>query len=136
MSDHEQLLGRNYYDMLGVSHTAGEREIKDAETALRKHHEARAKQGDRQANDMLVALNEAYEMLTVDHKRNEYDRHPDVIARGFVDVAYSPEIGRVERLREIARCFGGDDPVREATYLDCDISLFLLTQHSLLGDEG
>lgn len=126
----------NFYDVLGVSTTASTDEITDAEVALRKVYEARSKQGDADATDVLRRLNEAHATLALDHKRAEYDRKPEVLATGFVDVAYSPQIARFDKLREVADWLGeGRDPLREGTLVDArELPLDVLVPNPLLGD--
>jgi len=125
----------NYYDVLGVARTASEGEIKLAESALRKVYEAKAKQGDSMANAILVTLNQAYATLTTAHKRRAYDRQFDVQAHGFQDVAFSPRIGRVEKLSDIANWVGGSDEIREHTLLEESHPYWLLSRNELFGDE-
>lgn len=115
MADKKELI-ENFYDVLGVSQTASTDEITDAEVALRKVYEARSKQGDADATDILRRLNEAHATLAVPHRRSEYDRRPEVIANGFADVAYSPQIARFEKLRSVAEWLDAADPVRAATF--------------------
>src|SRR5262249_35853422 len=111
-------LTENFYDVLGVSQTASEDEIADAERALLKLFEHRAHLGDANATDMMRRLNEAHATLGEEHKRAAYDRTPDAQWHAFVDVAYSPRIDRFEKLRAVAEWVGGgSDPVREATQL-------------------
>ena len=91
----------SHYDLLGISSTASREEIADARAALRRLHEIRARHNDPAANQMLVRLNEAERVLLDEGLRAAYDRDPAVIARSFVDVAYSLPIGRFARLREV-----------------------------------
>ena len=134
MADKKQLI-ESYYDVLGVSQTASTDEITDAEVALRKVYEARSKQGDGDATDILRRLNEAHATLAVEHRRAEYDRKPEVVANGFIDVAYSPQIGRFEKLRAVAEWLDeGSDPIRGATLFDADLPQDLLRKNPLLGD--
>ena len=92
----------SHYDLLGVSQAATADEIVDAEVALRKLYEARSKQGDATATDVLRRLNEAYAVLSDEHKRADYDRDPHVLAASYVDVAYSLPIGRYAKLEAVA----------------------------------
>ncbi len=60
---------KNYYDMLGVSETASDREIKQAFKKLAKeHHPDRG--GD---TTKFKEANEAYDTLKNTKKRQEYD---------------------------------------------------------------
>ncbi len=127
-------LSENYYDLLGVSRTASTDEITDAEIALRRVYEARSKRGDAQATDILRRLNEAHSQLTVDHRRAEYDRDAAAMARGFADVAYSPQVGRFQKLREVGAWLAGDDPVRACTLLDVPTPPDTWRIEPLLGD--
>src|SRR5215470_13601386 len=134
MANEKELI-ESYYDVLGVSQTASPDEITDAEVALRKVYEARSKQGDANATDILRKLNEAHATLAVEHRRAEYDRLPASLARGFADVAYSPQIGKFEKLAAVRDWLEPDrDVVREATLIDKDLPLDLLRREPLLGD--
>ena len=137
MTEHDyRPLSDNYYDILGVARTASVDEITDAEIALRKLYEARSKQGDRNATDILRRLNEANSELTVDYRRAEYDRRPETIANGFADAAYSPQIGRFQKLVEVGSWFADADPVRDATLIGQQPPADLLRLSSLLGDDA
>jgi molecular chaperone DnaJ len=128
-------LVENYYDILGVAHTASTDEIKVAESALLKIYEARSKKGDAQATHILQRLNEADATLTDPARRAAYDRKASAIAAGFSDVAYSPQIDKYEKVRAVTEWFEGGDPVRAATLLDGKLPEDLLVYDRLL-DEG
>ncbi len=126
----------NHYDVLGVSQTASVDEITVAENAIRKVYEELAHKGDATANDVLRRLNEARATLAVDYKRAEYDRAPKSMKEGFADVAYSPQIGRFDKLREVGEWMGAEkDALRAATLLDAPLPADLMTRDALL-DEG
>ena len=125
----------NHYDVLGVSQTASVDEITVAENAIRKVYEELAHKGDATANDVLRRLNEARATLAVDYKRAEYDRAPKSIKEGFADVAYSPQIGRFDKLREVGEWMGAErDALRAATLLDAPLPADLMTRDALLDD--
>src|SRR4051794_26163982 len=106
----------SHYDVLGISTAASTEEVGDAELALRKIYEDRAHKGDHLATEMLRRLNEAREALVEEHARAAYDRKDEVRWLGFADLAYSPSIGKVDKLQSIAEWMKSDgDPVRAAT---------------------
>ena len=67
----------NYYDILGVSKNADEKEIRQAfRSAARKHHPD-LNPGDKEAEAKFKRINEAYEVLSDPESRNKYDRYGD-----------------------------------------------------------
>jgi len=65
---------RDYYDVLGVSRTASEQEVKNAFRKLAKEHHPDCNPGSKAAEQRFKELNEAYEALKDPHKRAAYDR--------------------------------------------------------------
>ncbi len=65
---------RDYYEILGVSRTASEQEIKAAFRRLAKKYHPDANPGDPQAEHRFKEVNEAYEALKDKDKRAAYDR--------------------------------------------------------------
>jgi molecular chaperone DnaJ len=65
---------RDYYDILGVSRTASEQELKSAFRKLAKECHPDSNPGDKGAEQRFKDLNEAYEALKDPQKRAAYDR--------------------------------------------------------------
>ncbi|MDD5213131.1 MAG: DnaJ domain-containing protein [Candidatus Gracilibacteria bacterium] len=64
---------KNYYDILGVSKTASEEEIKKAyRKQAMKHHPDRNK-GEKTDESKIKEINEAYEVLSDKTKKKQYD---------------------------------------------------------------
>jgi len=65
---------RDYYEVLGVSRTASEDEIKKSYRRLAIQFHPDRNPGDRQAEDKFKEVNEAYQVLSDGEKRAQYDR--------------------------------------------------------------
>jgi curved DNA-binding protein len=65
---------RNYYDILEVTPQASAEEIKRAFRRLARRYHPDMNPGDRVAEDKFKAINEAYEILSDDGRRSQYDR--------------------------------------------------------------
>ncbi len=65
---------RDYYEVLGVSRSAGDGEIKSAFRKLAMKHHPDRNPGDKQAETAFKEINEAYEILKDPQKRAAYDR--------------------------------------------------------------
>ncbi len=88
---------RDYYDVLGVSRSASEAEIKKAYRRLAMRHHPDRNPGDDQAEGRLREVNSAYEVLSDPRKRQTYDQFghdgpnmggidPDSINEQFGDI--------------------------------------------------
>jgi curved DNA-binding protein len=64
---------RDYYDVLGVSRTANEDEIKRAYRKQARKYHPDVNPGDKSAEDKFKEINEAYEVLSDPNKRKRYD---------------------------------------------------------------
>src|SRR5215467_107810 len=65
---------RDYYDILGVSRTAKDTEIKAAFRKLAMQHHPDRNPGDKECEHRFKELNEAYDVLKDGDKRAAYDR--------------------------------------------------------------
>lgn len=65
---------RDYYQVLGVSKTASDKEIKQAYRKLAQKYHPDKNPGDKAAEDKFKTINEAYEVLGSSDNRAKYDR--------------------------------------------------------------
>lgn len=73
---------RDYYEVLGLSKTANKQEIKKAYRTLAKNlHPDRNKAAD--AEEKFKEVQEAYEVLSDDNKRDAYDKYGFAGTQGF-----------------------------------------------------
>ncbi len=76
---------RDYYEVLGVSKSADATEIKKAYRKLAMKYHPDKNQGDKEAEEKFKEINEAYEVLSDETKRRNYDQfgHEGVNGQGF-----------------------------------------------------
>ncbi|BAW96762.1 chaperone protein dnaJ [[Synechococcus] sp. NIES-970] len=65
---------RNYYEILGVPRNASSEEIKRAFRRLARRYHPDVNPGDKVAEEKFKDLNEAYEVLSDDVRRSQYDQ--------------------------------------------------------------
>ncbi len=93
----------DYYEILGVSRNATQEEIKRAYRRLAKEYHPDRNPGDKEAEEKLKKINEAYSVLSDPEKRANYDRY------GTADFQRIDMDGFSELFREFFRGFGGFD---------------------------
>ncbi len=72
-----KMAGKDYYNILGVSRNASEREIKQAYRRLARQYHPDVNPGDKSAEAKFKEMNEAYEVLSDKDKRQKYDQFGD-----------------------------------------------------------
>ena len=68
------MAGKDYYQILGVSRSASEKEIKQAYRRLARKHHPDLNPGDKSAEAKFKEINAAYEVLSNPEKRKKYDQ--------------------------------------------------------------
>lgn len=66
---------KDYYDILGVSKDASQKEIKKAYRKLAKKHHPDMNDGDSKSSEKFKEISEAYEILSDPDKRKRYDQY-------------------------------------------------------------
>ncbi|KAJ1919958.1 DnaJ- protein scj1 [Mycoemilia scoparia] len=77
------LAGKDYYNILGISRNANEREIKKAYRQLSKKYHPDKNSGDKKAEAMFIEVAQAYEVLSNKEKRDVYDRYGEEGVKNF-----------------------------------------------------
>ena len=91
----------DYYDILGVSRSATPDEIKRAYRKLAKELHPDRNPGDAASEERLKSINQAYDVLSDEEKRSNYDRY------GTADFEGINMDGFSSIFSEIFRGFGG-----------------------------
>jgi curved DNA-binding protein len=66
---------RNYYEILGITRDASGEEIKKAFRKLARRYHPDVNPGDKESEEKFKDINEAYEVLSDETKKAEYDRY-------------------------------------------------------------
>ena len=70
-------MAANYYDILGVSKGASEKDIRQAFRRLARQYHPDVNPGDKTSEQKFKEINEAYEVLSDAENRKKYDRYGD-----------------------------------------------------------
>lgn len=65
----------SYYDVLGLSRKASEKDVKQAYRKLAREHHPDVNHGDKASEEKFKQINEAYGVLSDPEKRRKYDRY-------------------------------------------------------------
>lgn len=71
------MASKNFYDVLGISKTASDKDIKQAYRRLARKHHPDVNPGDKSAEARFKEINTAYEVLSDPKKRKAYDKYGD-----------------------------------------------------------
>ncbi len=109
---------KNYYEILGVSKTASEEEIKAAYKKLVKQYHPDLHPGDKLAAEKFKEINEANEVLSDKQKRAAYDyeqEHPGMGGMGGMGGGFGGFGGFGDIFDSIFQGFGGGAAVQRDT---------------------
>jgi molecular chaperone DnaJ len=82
MAPQREWFETDYYDVLGVSPSASEKDISRAYRKLAKQHHPDANPGNREAEERFKSVSAAYDVLGDADKRKEYDEVRQMVASG------------------------------------------------------
>lgn len=84
---------RDYYEILGISRTSSEQEMKSAYRKLALQYHPDRNPGDKEAEDRFKEAAEAYAVLTDPQKRAAYDRYGHAGLGGAAGAGFDPTMG-------------------------------------------
>ena len=90
-------MAANLYDTLGVKKDASAEEIRKAYRKLARKHHPDVNPGSRTSEDKFKAVSTAYEVLSDDKKRRDYDEFGDDALQGNFDANRAREHARWQR---------------------------------------
>src|SRR5262245_25080715 len=82
MAPQREWFEKDYYDVLGVSKDASEKEITRAYRKLAKQYHPDANAGNTEAEERFKEISAAHEVLGDAEKRKEYDQVREMVAAG------------------------------------------------------
>lgn len=102
-------MAKDYYEILGIEKTASGEEVKSAYRKLAKKYHPDMNQGDEQAAHKFKDINEAYQVLSDDKKRQQYDTYgtADFNGQGFGGQGYGGQGFGGFDFSDIFDIFGG-----------------------------
>jgi len=99
---------KNFYDILGTTKTASEKEIRQAYRKLARQYHPDVNPGDKSGEEKFKEINQAYEVLSDPEKRGKYDK-------------YGENWEHADRIEEAqARAGAGRGPFRWSTAAGAD----------------
>jgi molecular chaperone DnaJ len=119
------MAGKDYYQILGVSRNASEKEIKQAYRRLARKHHPDLNPNDKSAEARFKEINAAYEVLSNPEKRKKYDQFGD-------QWEYADQFAKAGGQERVRWDFGKGG----ATFEYGDLSEFGDIFSSLFGDSG
>ena len=94
---------RDLYEILGVSRTASQDEVKKAYRKLARKYHPDVNQGDKQSEDRFKEVNAAFEVLSDPQKRSLYDE----LGADALRIGFDPEKAKAYRQWKSAQRAGG-----------------------------
>lgn len=100
-------MSKSLYDTLGISDSASSEEIKKAYRKLAKQYHPDRNQGDKNAEEKFKEINAAYEILSDETKKAQYDRYGDNMFGGKNFHDFASDRGGVDLNDILRNIFGG-----------------------------
>ncbi len=119
------MAGKDYYQILGVSRNASEKEIKQAYRRLARKHHPDLNPGDKSAEERFKEINAAYEVISDPKRRKKYDQFGD-------QWEYAEQFAKSGGRERVRQDFGRGG----TTFEYGDLSGFGDILSSLFGDSG
>ena len=92
---------KNYYEILGISHTATQEEIKQAYHKLAKKYHPDINPNNKQAEEQLKEINEAYNTLSDIDKKTDYDNKYNYYFSNNTDSSQSYNQAETDYIRNL-----------------------------------